>query len=208
MSFDLYNKTKNGSFKLKKNVSIDYVNYWGKDKSTFDEQKFNVNGMKDEKGRTKIDVIFEHAKGDSLLEIACCPGELLRVAKEKGFKKVVGVAPELEYVERLKQETGAEIFGGFFEDFETKEKFDTIVAMDLFEHLEYGQSFIDKCRKLLKKDGVIILMLPLMIEGKKFDEKHLHNEHIWIYSEKHINKWLKPIKKDAWLTGHEVIVIK
>ena len=208
MSLDLYNKLKNETLKLKEVLPIDYVNYWGKERSTFDDQKYNVNGIKDNKGRTKIDVIFKYVKGNSLLEIACCPGELLRIAKEKGFKKVIGVAPEKEYIEKMKEETGAEIFEGFFEDFETKDKFDTIVAMDLFEHLEDGQKFIDKCRKMLKKGGCIILMLPLIIKGQEFDIKHYSPEHVWIYSEEHINKWLKPIKKDKWLTGHEVIVIE
>lgn len=205
----LYTKQSNGSLKLKELPKIDYVNYWdGVIKSTFQDQKFNVNGLKDDKNRTKIETVLQFAKGDSLLEVACCPGELLRVAKEKGFKKVVGIAPEKDYIDQLKQETGAEIVEGFFEDYKSKDKFDTIVAMDLFEHIEDGQGFIDKCRKHLKKDGVIILMLPILQDGQELDEKHYNIEHTWLYSQKHIDQWLKPIKQDKWLNGHDVIVIR
>jgi 2-polyprenyl-3-methyl-5-hydroxy-6-metoxy-1,4-benzoquinol methylase len=203
----MYTKDKNGNLKLDKLVDIDYVDYWGKDKSTFDDQKINVNGIKDSKGRTKIEAVLQYVKGDSLLEIACCPGELLRVAKERGFKKVFGVAPEKEYIEQLKKETGAEIFEGFFEDFTTKDKFDTIVAMDLFDHIEDGQKFIDKCKKLLKKDGVIILMLPLIKDGEELDKIHYNPEHVWLYNIDYIKSWLKPKKIDKWLNGHDIVVI-
>lgn len=199
----MYQKTAKG-LHLENAPKIDYCNYWGIGKSTFEEQKFNVNGMTGMNGKTKVDSILQYAKGDSLLEIACSPAELLRVAKHK---RKVGIAPEIEYLEQMKRESGAEIIGGYFEDYDSNEKFDTIVAMDLLEHLEDGQGFIDRCKKHLKKDGRIILMLPLIMNDGLFDDKHLHPEHIWIYSQDYIEEWLKPTLFDRWIIGHEIIVL-
>lgn len=183
---------------------IDYVDYWGVGKSTFEEQKFNVNGMLGVNGLTKVQSVLQYAKGDSILEIACSPAELLRIAPHK---RKVGIAPEIIYVEQMKRESGAEIIGGYFEDYKSKEKFDTIVAMDLLEHLEDGRAFIDKCFSHLKKDGVLILMLPLLNSDGQFDPKHIHAEHIWFYSEDYIKEWLQPRIIDRWLLGHEILVL-
>lgn len=203
-----YTQLDNGTLYLTNAPKIDYIDYWGHDKgkSTFDEQKINNDRIKGNYDRTKTDVAFQHVKGKSMLEIAPVPGCLLKRAVDNGMR-AVGVLAEHMYKERLEQETGAEIITGFFGEVKIKDKFDTIVALDVFEHIEDGQKFIDDCKKLLNKGGRIVLMLPIIGYDDQFDDKNFNAEHIWIYSKQHLQEWLKPVAWDRWKVGHEVIVI-
>ena len=205
MSKSDFTADKHGNMILTNKQSIDYINYWGTNKSTFDEQKFNVNGMTFD-GRTKVEAVMQYAKGKRLLEIGACPGELLRVAKNQGFESV-GVATETPYIEQLKTETGCEIIEGFFPNVEIGGKFDTIIAMDVVEHVEDTDKFVNACKKLLNKEGVIILMLPLLEDGVDMPEVHYNPEHYYIYKKEYFMEKYKAKKFDRWTAGHEIIVI-
>lgn len=202
----LYITDEYGNMHLKAITEIDYVNYWnGKTRSTFDEQKYNVNQMQFD-GRTKVEAALSHAKGKTLLEIGCAPGELLKEATKRGFE-CVGIATETPYIDRLKSETGCEIIEGYFPNVEVKGKFDTIVAMDVFEHVEDSEAFMKKAKSLLNKGGVIILMLPLLCDDAELPEVHYNPEHIHIYNKDYIMKKYKAKKFDRWTAGHEIVVI-
>jgi 2-polyprenyl-3-methyl-5-hydroxy-6-metoxy-1,4-benzoquinol methylase len=202
-----YTKQKNGSYKQTVIEIIDYSNYWeNPNRSTFEEQKFNVHGFKNEKNETKAEAVLKHCKKGSILEIGCAPGAFLKLAKEKGFD-AEGIEPDLKYVNRISEYSGCKIYQGLFPNIDLKNKYDNIISMDVFEQIEDGQAFIDACKKLLKKDGKIILMMPILMNDLPFDENNCHPEHIWIYCENHLKKWLKPSIIERWYIGHEIIVI-
>lgn len=205
MSKTLYTQDKHGNYHLKEIVEIDYTNYWSTvGRSTFNEQKYNVNGMRFE-GRTKVESVLQYAKGKRLLEIGACPGELLKEATNRGFE-AVGIATETPWIDQLRSETGCEIIEGYFPDVKIKGKFDTIIAMDVFEHVEDSEAFLNGCRKLLNKDGVIIFMLPLICDDLELPEQHYMPEHIHLFTKDYITKWLNVKTFDRWTAGHEIIV--
>ena len=199
-----YKKQKNGTLKLIGKTVKDYTQYWeSPDRSTLIEQRYNVHGYAPE-GITKSESILQPVRGNTILEIGCAPASFLKLAKEKGFD-AEGIEPDKQYIEEMQKYSGCKIHEGYF-PLKLNKKYDTIVAMDVFEHIEDGQNFIDECRKILNPNGVIIFMLPLVMNDKKFDDKNKHPEHVWLYSENHIKEWLKPIVFDRWIVGHEIIV--
>lgn len=197
-----YKKLDNGSLHLEDHVPETYQNYWGGTRSTLEEQIYNVNGFKSN-GQTKVEAVLKHCTGESILEIGCAPAEFLRVATAKGFK-CEGIEPDQSIISKLEEYSGCKIYNGYFPDVKIgNKKYDNIVAMDVFEHIEDGQAFIDKCRKLLKKDGKIIFMIPLAEDGEEMQ----CNEHVWLYSRGHITEWLNP-EFETWHKGHHIIIFK
>lgn len=195
-----YQQLENGSLHLTDHKPIDYLNYWGGVRSTLEEQRYNVNGFKSN-GQTKVEAVLKYCTGETILEIGCAPAELLKEAKEKGFK-TEGIEPDPSIIPEMEEYSGCKIYEGYFPDVKIgNKKYDNIIALDVFEHIEDGQAFIDKCRKLLKKDGKIIFMLPLAEDG----ESQYHNEHIWLYSREHLTEWLNP-EFETWMEGHHIIV--
>lgn len=198
-----YEKTKEGSLKLINPPEIDYVNYWGGDKSTLQEQVYNVNGFINFAGVTKCQAIEAFILGKSVLEIGCAPAELLRYLKSKGYD-TYGIAPETDPF--IKSHSQSEIFTGTLNQFKTKRRFDNVIAMDVFEHIEDGDAFLAKCLSLTKKGGQIIFMLPILDHLSK-PETMMHPEHIWLYSINHLKsmgfEWFA-----EWHDGHSIAIMK
>lgn len=201
-----YKKHTNGTLQLLDKVVTDYSNYWDVEgRSTIEEQRYNVHGFKSN-GLTKAEAVLKHAVGKSILEIGCAPGSLLKLAKERGYT-AEGIEPDKKYIDNISGYSGCKVHEGYF-PMKFRRKFDTIIAMDVFEHVEDGQAFIDACRSLLTKDGVIIFMLPIIMNDGKFDDNMKMNEHVWLYSENHLTEWLNPLVIERWYLGHEIIVFK
>lgn len=83
----------------------------------------------------------------------------------KHFKKVVGVEPfEDAHVFAVKNvpknKKNLSFYHSNLESFSSKEKFDLIVMLTVFEHLRNPKKVFDKVFSLLKKDGLIYLTAP------------------------------------------------
>lgn len=107
---------------------------------------------------------------------------------EKRFKRVVGIDIAKEEIPKLKK-IGYNVQYGNAEDFELNEKFDTIVAGELIEHLSNPGNFLDACRNHLKEDGVVILTTPSAFCFEYFVKKcfgmlQINSEHSAWYDEK------------------------
>lgn len=197
-------------------ASVYSDSYWNRPGcSTLKEQVYNVSQFKNEAGESKIDSVLKYAKGgDRALEIACAPGALLNKLHET-YKHVVGI----EYDPRYRQEmlditqgSAALVFGAFPEvTAKWPEKdWDFICGMDILEHVNDYEAFILECKRLLKADGTLVLMAPLLMEDGLIDEKNFCPEHIWLHSEKNLKEALgehfKTVKFDRWIVGHDLIV--
>lgn len=200
-----------GSLRLKNPKEVDYSKpYWGEDagRSTIEEQCFNVNGYRNGRGETKVFSVLRHCVGAFLLEIGASPGELLRVATAAGFD-CEGIEPCQDHVEFVSERSGCKIINAMFPCVDFLEKtFDTIVAMDVIEHVDDPHGFVDRAMDLLTERGRLILMLPAIYDDGLFDEKNFHPEHINIFSQERLRKWLKPIIFDRWVVGHEIVVVE
>ena len=115
-----------------------------------------------------------------------------------------GIAPEAGQFVSL--HSGCTIHNCFFEDYVGNKLFDNVVAMDVFEHIEDGQAFLDNCKSQLNTNGRIIFMLPVLDDMSNF-EKFKCDEHIWLYTFDHLRA-MGFSEFDKWTDGHTIAIYK
>lgn len=190
--------------------------YWDKpDHSTIREQVHNVAVHQNEVGLTKVRSVLQHAPGGTAaLEIGCAPGSLLLALKDK-YEKVVGIDYDSAYradILDISQGAAALTFGSFPEVSQKwpAESYDLICAMDVLEHIEDGEAFMEEVLRLLKPDGTVIFMGPFLFGDGAFREGDLCPEHIWLYHRDFLTEWFGEmflnVSFDRWIPGHELIV--
>ena len=194
--------------------------YWEHDKghSTIEEQIYNVDEISIN-GFTKNGLVLKYCSqrritsDSSVLEIACAPGILLYRLRTY-FAAVDGIEVDPANKEKILKIAGdnAHLSFGYFPEISQgwKVKYDAIIALDVFEHVEDGPAFINECYRLLKPGGFLMLMLPVDFEDCKVpDRMFAHEEHNWIYSDKAIKGLLSGFDEivfDKWAEGHDLIV--
>jgi 2-polyprenyl-3-methyl-5-hydroxy-6-metoxy-1,4-benzoquinol methylase len=187
-------------------------NYWSTPiRSSIDEQVSNVV----DKNRLVIENLT-HIFPMKNLEIACSPGILL---KEMTLKfDCVGIEVDEKYKEQIeKYSNPAKLHFGFFPEI-TKgwesNQFSNIIALDVFEHIEDSNGFLDECKRLLVQGGHLIIQSPIILEDGQMDDKMFNGlEHIWIYGIEDLKDLLlkngfEVLKVDRHKVGHEQITAK
>ena len=215
METPIYEVLQNGTLRLTNPKQLDYCNdpYWGVDgKSTLEDQRYNLEQHMNADGISKVDYVLRRCVGESLLEIGCAPGSLLRVAEERGFR-CIGIEPNLAYVDAITAHSGCTVICGEFPNVVNIPllngcSFDSIVAMDVLEHVKDPEAFVAAALNILNPGGRLILMIPARLEDGLFREQDMHFEHIHLFSEKHLRERLNPIEISRWELGHEVIVVE
>jgi 2-polyprenyl-3-methyl-5-hydroxy-6-metoxy-1,4-benzoquinol methylase len=211
----IYEVLQNGTLRLTNPKPLDYCNdpYWGVDgKSTLEDQRYNLEQHMNADGISKVDYVLCRCVGVKLLEIGCAPGSFLRVAGERGFK-VIGVEPNPAYADVIEIYSGSRIIVGEFPAIIkfpgfSNLTFDSIVALDVLEHVKDPEAFVASALKLLNPGGRLVLMVPALLEDGLFREQDKHFEHLHLFSEKHLREWLNPIEISRWELGHETIVVE
>lgn len=191
--------------------------YWdGTIRSTLRDQDYNISKHL-ERGRTKSEFLFNliwTQDRSAALDIGCAPGTLLRMLKQDaGFERVVGVDVDRsceEVIRDIGQHQG-ELRFGFFPDVFSKRKlesFSLIMAVDVFEHVPEPGLFLKACHRLLKPDGQLLMMMPLLdleLPKRFFDPI----EHVFIHSKEHMFELCSETgfdpKFDQWTIGHDAV---
>lgn len=203
-----YTQLPNGTLKRNDGATTDYTKpYWGTDgKSSISEQVYNVGQFIGDNGKTKAETALSYAVGQQLLEIGCAPGEILRQAVERGFAVVVGLEPCPEHIEFIERTSKAAVICRSFEDFDTDLTYDTIIALDVIEHVPDPKAFVQKAMDLLNPKGRLILMTPVIGPDIPWRDCDFHPEHLHLFHIDHIKEWLNPITLELWYPGHMTIV--
>lgn len=111
-------------------------------------------------GYYKVVSCLEHAKGSSVLDLACGDGMLTRMFSEH-FDRIVGVDASRSHLTKAREHVPeAEFFECLIEDFNTNEKFDSVFLLDILEHVRDPGIVLKKAASFLKEDGVIIVHVP------------------------------------------------
>lgn len=201
-----YEPWKHGSLRRKGDVDFDYtVPYWGGDKSTLEEQRFNLTEFTGVNCKSKVATALEHCRGLRVLEIGCAPGSFLQYAHRRGFQPV-GIEPCREHAEEIRVFSGCPVLCGHFEELTFPNTFHSIVALDVIEHVPDPEAFVAKCMELLEPGGRLVLMTPVFGDGIPWRECDFHREHVTLFSVEHIRQWLNPIVFELWWPGHMLIV--
>lgn len=212
MDTPIYEVLQNGTLRLTNPKPLDYCNdpYWGVDgKSTLEDQRYNLEQHMNADGISKVDYALRRCVGNGLLEIGCAPGSLLRVARERGFN-AIGIEPNSEYIEAIANHSNCVVMHGEFPAIVKRISWhvDSIVALDVLEHVKDPEAFVSAALNLLNPGGRLVLMVPALLEDGLFREQDMHFEHLHLFSEKHLREWLNPIEISRWELGHETIVVE
>ncbi len=111
--------------------------------------------------------IIEMSKGPKILEVGCGDG-LMTKELIKHFKNIVAIDGSETRLERTKKivkvenikELNIKFYCTLFEDFKTSNKFDTIIATHVLEHVDNPLDFLLKIKNLLAPDGYAVILVP------------------------------------------------
>ena len=109
--------------------------------------------------KKRVNEIESFKPAGNLLEIGCGPRFVLKEAKKRGWN-VEGVELSNHFKEDLEKENIRVHVGDFLEMNLKPENYDAIAMYSLLEHLLDPKAYLTKIKKLLKKDGIIVLRIP------------------------------------------------
>lgn len=120
-----------------------------------------------------------------ILEVGCSSGGLLEALKSERCE-VYGIEPGAAAVQEATRKIGSDrIEHGFLEDTQfTTESFDSIVAIQTFEHFSHPSKQLITMHRLLKEEGLIFLEVPnaLAIAGVYRWGLAPSANHLYIYT--------------------------
>jgi len=99
-----------------------------------------------------------------VLDVGCGSGYGSDILASTGAAKVIGVdisEEAISYCQKYYKQSNLKFEQGDCTSLKFKEKsFDVIVAFELIEHIENEQKFLNETKRLLKKNGILILSTP------------------------------------------------
>ena len=161
------------------NTKFTYSKYWSR-------QVERINNLLIDKNR-KLNI----------LDIGCRTGDfLLHWNKKKN--NLYGVELN-KYNADIAKKRGIKVYNDFIENVDFDIKFDVITCYALLEHIAYPKTVLQKITRLLKKGGILVIMIPA-IESKlreKLDRNNIHwhmyspPEHLSYYSKYFLDNYMK-----------------
>lgn len=153
-------------------------------------------------------LILENSRGPNALELGCSTGVMTKIFAQH-FENLVVVDGSEYYINTVKKSLSRKnvrYHVSLFEDFETDEKFETIILAWILEHLENPIALLAKVRNWLAKKGAIHIIVPnatslhrrigkamgLLKELNDFSERDKKLGHKRVYDKtlllEHVNK--------------------
>lgn len=130
-----------------------------------------------------------------LLDVGAGAGLFVSVAKQSGWQ-AKGLEPSRWGVEKGKKRFGVKMEQGSFEDFKVKpESFEVITMWDVLEHYWEPMKVLRKARKMLTKDGVLVLTtININSWFSRLLGRHwtwLIRVHLWYFTNKTLRRMLE-----------------
>jgi 2-polyprenyl-3-methyl-5-hydroxy-6-metoxy-1,4-benzoquinol methylase len=108
----------------------------------------------------KVKSCLEHARGDSLLDIACGDG-LMTELFANHFRRVVGVDASGKHLAVARERVAhADFYESLIEEFDINERFDSVFMLDLLEHVLDPKVVLKKAAGFLVKGGKLVIHVP------------------------------------------------
>jgi len=112
------------------------------------------------RARRELRKIGRYKKGGKLLDIGCGARFFLKEAQKRGWK-VSGVDLSREMIEYAREEFDLNLFAESLSQAHfPSEYFDVITMYDLLEHLEDPLGILKETKKILKPDGLLLIVTP------------------------------------------------
>ena len=132
-----------------------------------------------------VDIVARYNSGKKVLDIACNDGTQLDAFKERGYE-TYGIDPA-ENLHALSSKNHNVICDYFnensilkFDDY--RDKFDVVIAENVFAHNSYPKEFLECCKKVLSHTGHLFIQTSQaeMVSENQFDT--IYHEHISFFS--------------------------
>jgi SAM-dependent methyltransferase len=138
-----------------------------------------------------------------VIELGCSHGGFVAILQEAGYHSS-GVEVSPWVVEYGKQTFQVPIHLGPVENLELPlESFDTVVLMDVLEHLQQPLLTLEHCTRLLRQDGFLVIQTPLFNENIDYQELAdkqapflkmlIPDEHLFLFSKQSVERLLKQL---------------
>lgn len=161
-----------------------------------------------EKYKRNHDCEFEsECYGRSLLDVGCCQGNFIDIARLKGWQ-VQGIEVSKRYSKVGVEQFKLPIFCGVLEEAIQHDDFgdfDVITSFDVIEHLRDPLGFLQLCKQLLAQNGVLIAetcnydSLHQLVLGKKWQNDA--GQHLYLFTP----RTLKELALKAGFSSAEVV---
>jgi 2-polyprenyl-3-methyl-5-hydroxy-6-metoxy-1,4-benzoquinol methylase len=112
--------------------------------------------------RWRVRSLRVHCRGKSCLDVGCGEGDIT-LALTDLFERVVGLDLTEEYLAVFRSRIAhphVSARTGSIEDFPAAERFDTIIAVDILEHVEDVPAVLGRLRALLAPGGRLLVVVP------------------------------------------------
>lgn len=153
-----------------------------------------LNRQRDEMYRLEYDLVTDHLRGNSVLDVGCSGGYFLDVFKQHGFE-TTGV----EFGEEAAAEAARkhDIWPGALPDLVITHQFDLVIFRGVIEHVSRPKAYLDKAVSILRDDGVLFITSTPNADAfccglyeHKWNQ-HEPEAHIMHFSERHFDEYAR-----------------
>lgn len=130
----------------------------------------------------------DYFKNGKILDIACNDCSLLDAFKYQGWK-TYGVDPATNLIDNCKDKNHVLINDFWSSTLSEKidDKFDVIVAQNVFAHLDDVHDFLEGCKNVMKKDSLLMIQTSQKNMFYNFEFDTIYHEHVSFFSIKSMN---------------------
>lgn len=103
----------------------------------------------------------KYIKNGHVLDVGCADGVMVKTLS-KYYKEFTAIDGSRSIINRAKKLNlhNVNFVCTLFEDFNPKEKFDSIILSDILEHIENPTDLLKRAKNWLKRNGVILIISP------------------------------------------------
>lgn len=156
----------------------EYYKSWG-----FESDNNVVASLKKTSAFKYLEIIKKYKENGKFLDIGCAFGFFLEIADKNGYDTYgVELSPYSSKI--AKDKFGTKIFNGQLEEAKfPNQYFDIISMIDLLEHISEPLNFMKEVKRILKSDGIIVIITP---NTSSFSRKLLGSKNWFHYKLEHL----------------------
>jgi len=126
-----------------------------------DEKQFELNWLSATRWRDIFDILNQNLSDGqkrSLLDVGCGLGHFGQYMAQAGYR-VSGIEPS-RYAQEVARSFGINIYSAIEDCLQAGQYFDAITLLYVLEHIPDPVDMLKKVQKLMKKDSLLVIMVP------------------------------------------------
>lgn len=153
-----------------------------------------------------VETIKKYKSNGKILDVGCSYGFYMKIFKESNYD-VEGVELEKRAVDYIKKNFFLKVYKGDINQINLKNNnYDIITMIDIIEHFPNPPSLLKRLRKLLKKNGLLVIQTP---NFHSIMSKITKNRWFWLLIPQHLFIFTKKsLTKLLILNNFKILVIK